>query len=120
MKLLTCDQRTKLLANGKANAQRMEMDDGRTEDFAPVVKLFCPWNRSTWLLTELDPDDEDIAFGLCDLGMGCPEIGSVRLSEMAAVRGPFGLGIERDLSFTASKTLSAYADEAREKGRIDA
>ena len=24
----------------------------------------------TWLLTEIDPEDTDIAFGLCDLGMG--------------------------------------------------
>lgn len=43
-----------------------------TADFSPVVKLFCPWSGATWLLTELDPDDPDIAFGLCDLGMGSP------------------------------------------------
>jgi Protein of unknown function (DUF2958) len=27
----------------------------------------------TWLLTELDPDHE-LAFGLCDLGMGVPRL----------------------------------------------
>jgi hypothetical protein len=30
-----------------------------------VVKLFTPDAACTWLLTELDPDDPDIAFGLC-------------------------------------------------------
>ena len=35
---------------------------------------------ATWLLTELDSEDPDIAFGLCDLGMQCPELGSVRIS----------------------------------------
>jgi hypothetical protein len=68
-------------------------------DVFPVVKLFTPWGGATWLLSELDPEDEDIAFGLCDLGFGCPELGSVSLSELEAVRGPGGLAIERDLHF---------------------
>jgi glycine/D-amino acid oxidase-like deaminating enzyme len=84
------------------------------------VKLFCPWGGATWLLTELDPQDPDIAFGLCDLGMGEPELGNVSLSEIAAVRGPGGLTIERDLHFKPEKTLQGYADEARELGRIAA
>ena len=64
--------------------------------------------------------DPDIAFGLCDLGMQCPELGSVSLSEIASVRGPGGLTIERDRHFTANKTLSEYATEARNAGRIKA
>ena len=55
-------------------------------------------------LTEIDPEDPDIAFGLCDLGMGCPELGSVSLSELESVRGKLGLPIERDLHFTPTKT----------------
>ena len=39
-----------------------------------------------WLLTEIDPDDHDLAFGLCDLGLGIPEIGWVSLDELATVR----------------------------------
>jgi hypothetical protein len=31
---------------------------------------------------------------------------------------PFGLPIERDLHFKADKTLTEYADEASENGRI--
>ena len=117
MKLLTNAMREKMLCNGRVNA-RCIAKDGNTEDFYPVAKLFCPWNAATWLLTELDPDDPNIAFGLCDLGMGSPELGSVLLSELEAVKGPAGLRIERDRYFTADKTLSAYADEARAKGRI--
>src|SRR5207302_11076963 len=89
-------------------------------DFPPVVKLFTPDGACTWLLSEIDPENPDLAFGLCDLGMGCPELGSVSLSELAAVRGGLGLPIERDLHFRAYKTLTAYADEASRLGRINA
>jgi hypothetical protein len=34
------------------------------------------------------------------------------------VRLPFGLAIERDLHFTASHPLSAYAEAARQAGSI--
>lgn len=82
-------------------------------DFHPVVKLFTPWAGATWLLTETDPEQPDIAFGLCDLGHGYPELGSVSLSEIAALRGPGGLRVEKDRHFRAKQTLSAYEDEAR-------
>ncbi len=114
MKILTEAQRQQMLANGRYNADHPESP----KDFQPVVKLFCPWGGATWLLTELDPEDPDIAFGLCDLGFGCPELGSVSLSEIQSVSGPGGLRIERDLHFTADKSLSAYADEARAAQRI--
>ena len=84
------------------------------------MKLFTPDAGATWLLTEIDPNDPDIAFGLCDLGLGCPELGSVSLAEIASVRGPLGLAVERDLYFEADKTLSRYAEEARRAGAIRA
>jgi Protein of unknown function (DUF2958) len=119
MKLLTADIRKKLLRNGTLRQQR-EQEDKPEPDFWPVVKLFTPDGGCTWLLTEIDPEDPDIAFGLCDLGFGCPELGSVSLSELESVRGQLNLPIERDLYFTATKTLSAYADEARADGAIHA
>lgn len=87
-------------------------------DFYPVVKLFNPYGASTWLLTEIEPDAQDIAWGLCDLGMGFPEFGTVSLQELRSYRGPFGLGIERDRHFQADKPISAYIDLASEHGRI--
>ncbi|MEL3888961.1 DUF2958 domain-containing protein [Ferrovibrio sp. MS7] len=117
--LLTPDQKARMLANGRAAAEAVA-DDGNTPDVFPVVKLFVPWGAATWLLSELDLEDEDIAFGLCDLGFGCPELGSVRISELESVRGPGGLAIERDLHFRPCKALTAYAAEASRFGRIRA
>jgi len=117
--LLTAEIKAHLLENGRKNAERIA-EDGNTVDFHPVVKLFTPDAGFTWLLSEIDPENEDLAFGLCDLGMGYPEMGSVSLAEIAALRGRLGLPVERDLHFEAAKSLTAYADEARLLGRIKA
>ncbi|MCR2832403.1 DUF2958 domain-containing protein [Parerythrobacter lacustris] len=111
MKLITQDQRERMLANGKANADRCG-----GIDFKPVVKLFAPDFNATWLLTELDPENEDMAFGLCDLGE--PELGWVSLPDLADLRGPFGLPIERDRHFGGDYPLSVYARAARRTGCI--
>ena len=103
-----------LLANGHRTA------GGETIDLPPVIKLFTPDAGATWLLTEIDPDDEDLAFGLCELGLGTPELGYVRLRELAQVRGRLGLPVERDLHFKADKPLSAYTNDARFAGRVSA
>lgn len=117
MNLLTNEQIERLASNGRANAERIA-DDGDTHDFEPVVKLFQPDGAATWLLTETDPEDPDIAFGLCDLGFGCPELGTVRLSELESARGRLGLAIERDLHFKPTGRLSTYAAKARRAGKI--
>ena len=109
---ITDVQLAQLLANGRQSLT----DEGF--DPLPVVKLFTPDAGATWLLTEIDPGDEDHAFGLCDLGLGFPELGNVSLTELATVRGGLGLPVERDLHFTASKPISIYARDARLAGRI--
>jgi len=106
MLLLTQDLRAHLIANGKSRG-----------DHVPVVKFFNPVGSGTWLFSELD-EDGDILFGLCDLGFGCPEMGSVSLGEIAAVTLPFGLTIERDLCFEGRFPLTVYADAARLCGGI--
>ena len=118
MKLLTADIRKKLLRNGKHRQQR-EQEDKPEPDFWPVVKLFTPDGGCTWLLTEIDPDDPDIAFGLCDLGMGCPELDSVSLSEIELAAEVSGLADQRDPAFIPAKSISVYADDARERGLIE-
>lgn len=119
MKLLTNDICERLLKNGRVRAHLAETGEAEA-DFFPVVKLFTPDASCTWLLTELDPEDPDIAFGLCDLGMGCPELGTVSISELESVRGKLGLPVELDQHFAATKTISRYAAEARKRGHIDA
>lgn len=69
--------------------------DGETGDL-PAVKLFTPDAGATWILWEFDEED-GMAFGLCDLGLGFPEMGSVSIDEIAAVRGNLGLPVEREL-----------------------
>lgn len=98
----------------RANANRsVEID----HDPAPVVKFFNPLGAATWLATELY-DDGDTLFGLADLGFGCPELGCFSLSELASLRLPFGLGIERDIGFSTTVSLSVWADTARRAGSI--
>ena len=61
----------------------------------------------------------DTMFGLCDPGMGAPELGYVSLSELESIKfPPFGLPIERDIHFEPRQTISEYAKEARELGYI--
>ena len=116
MSLLTKEIRDKLLANGREQAKVKATKAER--DFWPVVKFFYPAGAHTWLITELDPEDPDIAFGLCDLGNGFPELGTVRISELESFVGTAGLRIERDRFFTAKAPISRYIDAASEAGCI--
>ena len=110
--LITPEQRAQLLANGA------RFDKDEDYDPVPLVKLFTPDAGCTWLLTSLEPDRPEVAWGLFDLGLGCPGMGSVRLTEIAMVRSRLGLHVERDLHFTARKPISAYARDARLVGMI--
>ena len=109
MKLLTAAIQKKLLANGV----------NRDRDHVPVVKFFNPAGAATWLFTEMDADG-DTLFGLCDLGLGCVELGYVSLRELASIKTRFGLKIERDAWFKGNAPLSVYAEKARAIGRIEA
>ena len=108
MQLITSALREQLLANGAR----------RDADHVPVLKLFNPVGAATWLITEMDPDENDHLFGLADLGLGFPELGGISLSELEAYRGPLGLGIERDLYFRPKFPLSIYTEAARGARRI--
>ena len=69
--LISIEQREQMIQNG------LQTQKDHIGNHWPVVKLFTPDANCTWLLSELDPEEPDIAFGLCDLGLGFPEIGSV-------------------------------------------
>lgn len=104
--LIPDDLRPTLLANAHA---------GGSFDPVPVLKLFNPTGPGTWLITELDADG-DTMFGLCDLDMGCPELGAVSLREITSVKLPFGLTIERDVHFEGRVPISQWAEIARRTG----
>jgi len=50
--------------------------------------------------------------------MGAPELGYVSLIELQSLRGKLGLPVERDRHFVSTKTIAAYAAEARSQGHI--
>lgn len=80
-KLITDEQHAQLLANGRQSLEQENFDP------TPVVKLFTPDAGATWLLTELDPEDHDHAFGLC----GVPHKPNYvkRIVMLIALRHPF-------------------------------
>jgi hypothetical protein len=119
-KIFTADVLERLAANGRATRAAQRAGEPMP-DHAPVVKVFNPFGSATWLLTELDPDDEDGLFGLCDLGFGFPELGRVLRSDIEQCRirrGRYELPLERDKWFRGEHPISAYIATARAAGRI--
>ncbi len=117
MMLITKELRRQLLINGASDVLAIAKD-GNTKDHVPVLKLFCPWGAATWLFTSMYPDNNDLLFGLSDLGLGEVALGDVYLPELVAITGPGGLKIERDKWFETTVPLSVYTAEGREKGRL--
>lgn len=64
-----------------------------------VAKFFNPCGAGTWYATEYDPVQR-IFFGYASIfGDHNDEWGNFSLDELETYRGPFGIGIERDLYF---------------------
>ncbi|MEK7946211.1 DUF2958 domain-containing protein [Pigmentiphaga sp. YJ18] len=110
--LITTDQRTQLLTVGEARAA------GRSIDPMPAVRLFTPDAHAIWLLAALDPADGDTAWGLIDLGIGMPALGTVKLSDLASIVGPLKRPVMRDRYFQAMRPLSEYVRLAQDNGSI--
>lgn len=70
------------------------------------LKLFTPSSSWTWWATEFD--GQDLFFGLVEGHE--KELGYFSLSELESVKGPMGLGIERDLHWRP-KTFEEIAPE---------
>ena len=67
----------------------------------PVVhlKFFTPDSSWTWLVTEGQSDGDDFRFFGYVIGLES-EWGYFLLSQLATLRGPLGLPVERDLHFS--------------------
>jgi Protein of unknown function (DUF2958) len=111
--LISDEDRVRLLDNGAAAAR------GERGDPLPVVKLVTLDAHATWLLTELDPQDGDTAFGLCDLGVGAPTLGQVKLSVLERIRGSRDLPVRCDRHFRPARRLSEYVQLAQADGSIN-
>ena len=110
--LITENERRLLLAHGQIRAT------GQAIDPLPVVRLFTPDAHATWLLAALDPADGDTAYGLIDLGISMPELGHVKLSDLASIVGPRQQPVMRDRYFQAVRPLSEYLRLAQENGSV--
>lgn len=119
---------TKAVATALVKADLAFVETGETGKEV-LVKFFAPWGAATWYVVGGTPLDaggevdyeagaENKAadwhmFGYADLGMGpgCAELGYVLLSELEALKGPFGLKIERD-RYYEGHTLDEVMKEA--------
>lgn len=62
-----------------------------------IAKFFNPCGMGTWYLMNMDLEDEDYCWGICQLFE--TEIGSFSRSELENAKVGFGHGIERDVYF---------------------
>ena len=101
----------------KANAKALPplySQDGKGEDAVAQVKFFTPTSNWTWYATEANAivggeevplntvtnlsAVEDVTFFGKVVGFET-ELGYFSLNELAKAKGPFGLGVERDMHF---------------------
>ncbi len=99
------------------NASEVHNDLGR--DHEPVVKLYSQYGKAIWLLSELDEKNE-IAYGLCDLGNGKPELSYVSIAHLESIKHarlkvPM---VEVDKSFKGGYAMSVYLKAALVNNRI--
>lgn len=112
MQLLLASQRKALIANNEVCSRT-----GETAEEC-VVKLFDPSGRYTFFVFDGEEDEADeqgnkdmrlFGYVVSPLGADCDEWGYTLLSELASIKGRFGLGIERDRHF-AGVTSQALRD----------
>ncbi len=78
-------------------------EDLPLDDKLIICKFFNPTGAGTWYATEYNPD-EKLFFGYVSIfGDYNDEWGYFSLEELESIKGPFGLGIERDLYFTPKR-----------------
>ena len=98
--LLTKGLQAKLLRAGAENSN--------DPDAMPIVKFVTKGGEFTWLISEML--DDGTLWGVCDLGCGRVEFGTVSLRDLT-LSEQLGLPVERDRHFTATQTLMEYWEE---------
>lgn len=111
--LITKEQFKVLIEN--AWAVRSGTADGG--DLKPVVKISTEDGMCSWLLTEIDPDDHNMAFGLSDIGLGEPKQEWIWLPQIHNMREKLRQKITNDQDFEPIGTLDNYTDLAFQQRR---
>jgi hypothetical protein len=105
MKLMTKEIEKKL--------PKLYATDGQKGNRKVAVKFFTPWTNWTWYALEGERNEEnDIVF----FGLVCgpeKELGYFTMNELASIKGPYGLKVERDRHF--DKTMEEAEPEFCEK-----
>jgi len=102
MSLIPDTLRPQLLANGNQPGH----------DHVPLVALFVADDPGAWLISEIQPYDHDVVFGLIDYGFAVPQIGAFTLTELDRLIR-LGVKVTRDPFFVGRHPLSVYAEAAR-------
>lgn len=97
----------------------MEVQNELGKDHEPVVKLHSKYGKAIWLLSELDSTN-NIAFGVCDLGQGKPELSYVSINDLESIKHarlkvPM---VEIDPDFDGKYAMSVYFEAAKLNNRI--
>jgi len=79
------------------------------KDIKVIAKFFDPCGSWAWYATEYDPHKR-IFFGYVKGFEN--ELGYFSLDELQSVKGPLGLGIERDLYFGLEHTLAEVMEKS--------
>lgn len=75
---------------------------GRQEDKSDpliIAKFFNPTGAGTWYATEYNPNDKTFYGYVSIFGDWNDEWGYFSLTELESLKGPYRLGIERDIYF---------------------
>lgn len=87
----------KLLTKEISDKLKEQFPKGSDFEQLVLAKLFDPCGSWTWYVLNQDPEDPDYLWGIVN-GFEI-EMGSFSLSELESIKGPLGIGIERDLYF---------------------
>ena len=90
------------------NKYPLGSQDGLGGKAKVIAKYFNPMGVGTWFITEAEKQENGDyeMFGYCHLGDDeLAELGYVMLSELQAIKGRLGMGIERDLYLSKDCTL---------------
>ena len=66
-----------------------------------IAKFFNPTGAGTWFATEYNPESKNFFGYVSIFGDWNDEWGYFSLVELESLKGPFGLGIERDIYFNS-------------------
>lgn len=107
--LITPEQRRQLRKNGAPDKHDL--------DHYPVVKLHIPVYRCILLLTELDPKQPLMGYGLLDNGRERPDVTDIDIRDIQEHAETLMWPLTADTSFEAQYPISVYAQAAWKKGR---